>query len=433
MRIKKILNHLFAEDITIPLEHRLFLSAMFIGLLIGLLGAIMSLFLALSFMPFLISSSITCLLFVIYYLARFKGIIKPFIIPVILISFTGIFATWVFGGGMKGPNLLPALAILVLALIVVPEKKKKYFIQLFMGFVIVVYLIEYYRPDLIVGYPSETSLWIDSLATTIYSSFAIYLMIRFFHRHYTMERVKAEKNEIKLIELNAEKDKLFSIIAHDLRNPFNVLLGYSEILTKELPEMTMDEIRDASSVLNTSAEKLYDLLGNLLEWSRMQRGLISFSPVSFTLAPAISETLKLSLENSIKKGIQIDFDIPGDLSVFADKKMLETIMRNLVNNAVKFTPKNGRIMISARPVSGTLTEISVKDTGIGMSQRMLDNLFRLDVKTNREGTDGESSTGLGLIICRDFVQKHKGNLWVESEVGNGSTFYFNIPIEGAGN
>ena len=433
MKVKKIRYNLFAEDANNPLEHRLFLSAIMIGLLISLIGTISALFLAISLMPFIIGVLMTVFLFVINFLGRYKGIIKPLMVPLILLSYIGIFTIWIHGGGMRGPNILPAFAILILALIVVPEQWKKYSILLFIAFVIVVYLIQYYRPDLIVGYPSETSLWIDSFTTTIYTAFFIYLIIMFFHRHYTLERVKAEENERKLFQLNAEKDKLFSIIAHDLRNPFNVLLGYTEILTKELPEMTMDEIKDASSILNTSAEKLYDLLGNLLEWSRMQRGLITFSPVSFVLAPAISDTLALSIENSIKKGIQIDFDIPGDLSVFADKKMFETIMRNLVNNALKFTPKNGRIMISARSVSRTLTEISVKDTGIGMSQRMLSNLFRLDVKTNREGTDGESSTGLGLIICRDFVQKHKGNLWVKSEVGNGSTFYFNIPVDGAGN
>ena len=329
---------------------------------------------------------------------------------------------------MKGPNILPAFAILILALIVVPERLKKYSIQLFIIFVIVGYLIEYYRPDLIVGYPSETSLLIDSFATTIYTSFFIYLIIRFFHRHYTLERVKAEENERKLFQLNAEKDKLFSIIAHDLRSPFNVLLGYTEILEKELPDMSMDEIQDASSMLNSSATKLYELIGNLLEWSRMQRGLIPFAPESFLLMQMVSESLELIVETANKKGIRVELNIAPEMSVFADKTMFKAIIRNLTNNAVKFTHRNGSVTIVARVASSTHIEISVKDTGIGMSKEMIDNLFRLDLKTNREGTEGESSTGLGLIICRDFIEKHNGKFWVESEEGIGSAFYFNIPF-----
>ncbi|MEI7523195.1 MAG: HAMP domain-containing sensor histidine kinase [Mariniphaga sp.] len=429
MKFKENLNNMFTEDVSIPLEHRLFLSAILIGLLISVIGSIMAVFLAGSVIPSIVSVIMSLVLFAIYYLGRTKGIVKPFIIPVILASFISVFTIWIFGGGIKGPNLLPAFAILILSLIVVPEKRKKYFMLLFITFVIFVYLIQYYKPDLIVNYPSETSLWIDSLATTIYTSFCIYLIIIFFHRHYTIERLKAEANEIQLVQLNAEKDKLFSIIAHDLRSPFNVLLGYTEVLSKESSEMSTEEIQDATSMLNVSAEKLYELIGNLLEWSKMQRGLISFSPISFLLVPAISETLLLVIEAARIKVIGIEVDIAPDLVAYADKKMFETIIRNLANNAVKFTPKSGRITISARTVSKTQLEISVKDTGIGMSKHLISNLFRLDVKTGREGTAGESSTGLGLIICRDFIQRHNGKLWVESEEGKGSTFFFNIPVE----
>ena len=429
MKVKKLLYNLFAEDANIPLEHRLFLSAIMIGLLISLIGTISAFFLAISSMPFIIGALMTVILFVINFLGRYKGIIKPFIVPLILLSYTGIFTIWIDGGGMRGPNILPAFAILILALIVVPEKLKKYSILLFIAFVIVVYLIQFYRPDLIAGYPSETSLWIDSFTTTIYTSFFIYLIIRSFHRHYTLERVKAEENERKLFQLNAEKDKLFSIIAHDLRSPFSVLLGYTEILEKELPEMSFEEIQEASSILNASATKLYELIGNLLEWSRMQRGLIPFTPVSFLLTQMVSESLDLIIENANKKSIRVDVDIAPDMSVFADKTMFKTIIRNLANNAVKFTHRNGSVTIAARFASSTHVEISVKDTGIGMSRQMIDNLFRLDIKTNREGTEGESSTGLGLIICKDFIEKHNGNLWVESEEGIGSVFYFKIPFK----
>lgn len=245
------------------------------------------------------------------------------------------------------------------------------------------------------------------------------------------ERKRAEeiilgKNE-ELQKINGEKDKFFSIIAHDLRSPFNGFLGLTEIMAEGLERMTLDEIQSIAVAMRNSAANLYRLLGNLLEWSRMQRGLTTFNPKSFILMPKISECMFFALEAVNKKEISITFDVPENLEVFADSEMLGGIMRNLVTNAMKFTHRGGSILVSAKPVSGNLVEISVKDSGIGMSQNMVDNLFRLDVNTNRKGTEGETSTGLGLMICRDFVEKNGGKLWAESEERKGSTFRFTLP------
>ncbi len=245
------------------------------------------------------------------------------------------------------------------------------------------------------------------------------------------ERKKAEaeiqlKNE-ELLRINSEKDKFFSIIAHDLRSPFNGFLGLTEIMAEEITTMTMAEIQKYAIVMRTSATNLYSLLGNLLEWSRMQRGLSTFAPKSFLLMQKILESMVYVLESAVKKEISISYDIPENLEVYADKNMVGGIIRNLVSNAVKFTPKGGNITISAKSVHGNLIEISIKDSGIGMNTNMVDHLFRLDINTSRTGTEGEHSTGLGLILCKDFVEKHGGKLWVESEVEKGSTFRFTLP------
>ena len=236
-----------------------------------------------------------------------------------------------------------------------------------------------------------------------------------------------ELKNAQLVKLNAEKDKFFSIIAHDLRSPFNGLLGLTEILTGGLHDMTMEQIHDMAMLIKSSASNLYSLLDNLLEWSSLQRGLITYIPTSFLLMPKISESMVLVTETANKKEIAISYDIPEDIEVFADGNMLGSIIRNLVTNAVKFTPKGGNITVSARSLPDRFVEISVRDTGIGMNRKMIDNLFRLDVNTNRKGTEDEFSTGLGLIICKDLVEKLGGKLRVESEVGTGSTFYFSIP------
>jgi len=238
------------------------------------------------------------------------------------------------------------------------------------------------------------------------------------------------KNEEKLRKSNDEKDKFFSIIAHDMRSPFNGFLGLTEIMVEGLPGMKMDEIQQMAILLKKSATNLFCLLSNLLEWSRMQRGLTAFVPTSFLLMPKIFESLVFVKDAADKKNILISYAVPEDLTVFSDTNILGGILRNLVTNAIKFTPKGGIITVSAKSISGNSVEISVRDTGIGMHKKLIANLFHLDVDTNRKGTDGESSSGLGLMICKDFIEKSGGKLGIQSSEGKGSVFHFTLPVKG---
>ena len=234
------------------------------------------------------------------------------------------------------------------------------------------------------------------------------------------------KNE-ELISFNAEKDKFFSIIAHDLRGPFSGFLGLTQIMAEDLPNLTMAQVQDFAVSMSKSATNLYQLLENLLEWSQIQKGSIPFNPAAIQLRSIVDEVLALGLETAKSKEIEISCDIPEGISVFADSHILQTVIRNLTSNAVKFTHKGGKVILSAKATNDKSIEISIKDSGIGLSQKMIENLFRLDVQTGRKGTEGEPSTGLGLLLCKEFVEKHGGTIWVESEVGKGSVFYFIIP------
>lgn len=245
------------------------------------------------------------------------------------------------------------------------------------------------------------------------------------------ERKKAEaeikaKNE-ELLKTNAEKDKFFSIIAHDLRSPFNAFLGLTRMMEEELPSLSLDEIKMFAGNMRKSANTLFHLLENLLEWSRMQRGLLTFKPQTFNLSTEVAAGIELIRESADKKMISIKQQIPDNIFAKADTQMFESLIRNLTFNAIKFTHKNGEITIAAKKIAHTMLQISVSDTGIGMDQSMIKKLFRLDEHIYRRGTEGEPSTGLGLIICKDFVEKHGGKLWVESETGKGSTFFLTIP------
>jgi PAS domain S-box-containing protein len=240
------------------------------------------------------------------------------------------------------------------------------------------------------------------------------------------EQVIKLKNE-ELLKLNLEKDKFFSIIAHDLRSPFSGFLGLTQIIAEDLPSLTMREVQEFAVNMNKSAANLYRLLNNLLEWSQIQKGLVPFTPAHIQLRPLVVESIVMVKESANTKGIEINYDIPDDITVFADNNILLTVIRNLVSNAVKFTPRNGRIDLSARTLSDKSIEICVKDSGIGINSSMVDILFRLDVQTIRKGTEGEPSSGLGLLLCKEFVEKHGGKIWVESEEGIGSAFFFTLP------
>jgi signal transduction histidine kinase len=234
-----------------------------------------------------------------------------------------------------------------------------------------------------------------------------------------------EKNKL-ISNINRQKDKFYSIIAHDLRGPFYGFLGLAELMEEDIDCMSPDEIKFAASNMRSSAKNLLNLLENLLEWSRMEQNLIPFEPKEYSLKPIISDSI-ITLQNSAeKKEINIQTQIPAGLAVFADKNMFQAVIRNVVLNGIKFTPKKGTILIQASEDLENLI-FSVKDSGIGMNQKMIDDLFKIDAKNNRIGTENELSTGLGLILCKEFIDKHNGQIWVESEVGIGSTFNISIP------
>ena len=240
------------------------------------------------------------------------------------------------------------------------------------------------------------------------------------------EELIRDKN-VQLQSLNASKDKLFSIIAHDLRSPFNGFLGLTQIMAEDLSALTRDEIREMAESMRNSAATLYRLLENLLQWSTLQQGRMVFNPVIIPLNTILTEIMAIAKLSANMKEIEIECQIPYILEVYADVKMVQTILRNLISNAIKFTNKGGKITIAARPIDELTTEISINDSGIGMSQTIINGLFQMDINTSRKGTEGETSTGLGLLICSDFIEKNGGKLRVESKVGIGSTFYFTLP------
>ena len=239
--------------------------------------------------------------------------------------------------------------------------------------------------------------------------------------------IMLQQQRMELQQLNAAKDKFFTIIAHDLRGPFNGFLGLTQIMVEEISSLTPTEIQEMAVDMNKSANHLFHLLENLLNWSRIQQGLIPFNPEKLDLKAIMEKNIALHQDAARIKGICIENFISDGQMVFADSNLFQAIVRNLISNAIKFTDKGGNIVISAHTINEGQIQISIKDSGIGISPEMTRDLFRIDVNTGRKGTGGELSTGLGLLLCKEFVEKHGGKIWVESEEGEGSIFRFTIP------
>ena len=239
--------------------------------------------------------------------------------------------------------------------------------------------------------------------------------------------MKIEEQNKELQNLNATKDKLFSIIAHDLRSPFNSIIGFSELLLKHHKEFDEQKRELFLQSIVNSSKNTFNLLENLLEWARTQTGGIKFQPEEFVLEKIILETVEQLKENARQKNIQLSYEVDHSMLLYADEAMLRTVLRNLISNAIKFTPENGTIKITVTK-SKTNIIVAVNDNGVGIQKEKLKNIFKsIDIESTM-GTNNEKGHGLGLILCNEFIEKHKGKISVESEEGIGSTFSFFIPI-----
>lgn len=243
----------------------------------------------------------------------------------------------------------------------------------------------------------------------------------------TRQKLMIEKQRKELESLNATKDKFFSIIAHDLKNPFASLIGASDLLVDSSNELSQEQVKIFSGIINQSARQAFRLLENLLEWSRMQTGSIAWKPKQVDLWDLVNEVVILLTGSAENKQIDLEAKIDENLTAFVDPNMINTVVRNLVSNAIKFTPRGGKIVVGSK-VSDDFIEISVTDTGVGIKPEKIDQLFQIGESVVGVGTENETGTGLGLILCKEFVEQHKGKIEVKSEPNKGSTFKFSIPL-----
>jgi signal transduction histidine kinase len=235
-------------------------------------------------------------------------------------------------------------------------------------------------------------------------------------------------NELQqLLQLNADKNKFFSIITHDLKSPFNSIVGFSNLLIENVKEKDYEKIGKFANIIQQSSNRAMDLLMNLMEWAKSQSGRLDFNPEYFDMVTLINENTLLLNSIAEQKSIIIVSNLPPNIQVNADKSMISTVLRNLISNAIKFTQSKGKITLSVLDKQDELT-VSVSDNGVGISKERIDNLFNINENYSTPGTKKEIGTGLGLILCKEFINKNNGKIWVESKEGIGTTIYFSLPL-----
>lgn len=243
--------------------------------------------------------------------------------------------------------------------------------------------------------------------------------------HIKQENLIKRQNE-DLSRLNATKDKLFSIIAHDLSSPFNGIMGFAELAIEQLEERDYKALEKSLNLVNRNIRQSFELLNNLLHWSRIQAGRIDFHPEYVNFKEIINSATELLMANLYNKEIELSTDVRNNFEIYVDRQMIETVIRNLISNAIKFSYPKGKINLKAEEKENEII-ISVKDEGIGINPDDIKKLFNIENNITTKGTNREKGTGLGLILCKDFISYHTGKIWVESSPGKGTTFFFTIP------
>lgn len=251
----------------------------------------------------------------------------------------------------------------------------------------------------------------------------------------TLNDISERKNAEQLIlsqnqelkKLNAEKDKFFSIIAHDMKSPVNSIKGFSELLIELVEDRDYEKIKEFAGIILLSTNRAISLLTNLLEWSQSQSGRMAFNPENFELNSVLNEVVLLFNGNAEQKFIKIVNENDAGVNINADRRMIGSVLRNLISNAIKFTNPGGKITITTVIKENEMV-ISVTDTGVGIKKERLDKLFSISESYSTQGTQKEKGTGLGLILSKEFIEKHNGKIWAESTVGEGSVFSFSLPF-----
>lgn len=421
----KVSNFLFGDFINFSLENRIFNASSLITFLAAFCSLIVNLYSGYGLISNLVYIGFIIAFIILYYFGRVKKICKGF--SYFLLAITAISFLWFINEGINGTvPLILVVAILIFASV---TQTKHHFFVLGITIVYIIGLViaeNYFLQDYLIKFPSQEIKELQLAFGLLLSVLVVFIFAHILKKNFIRENETIRKQEKELSELNATKDLLFSIISHDLRSPFNGIIGASELMCDDSRNLSDEKIKYYANQINQLSKNTYKLLDNLLNWSYLNQGTILFKPENLDLYDLINDGTCISTEIAEKKNIELIVNIDKDINISADKNMFQLIIRNLFSNAVKYTKSGGSVFISAKK-KNTEIEIMVKDTGIGMSTEIIDGLFNIEKQVVRKGTNNEPSFGIGLILAKNFIEKHNGKLNIESKPEEGSQFSFTIP------
>lgn len=421
---KQTLHFLIGSQTDLTLENRLFNSMMLIALFIMVFNIPFNYFSGLR-MTALIFTCLTAMISYLYYLARFKKQISTSIAVSSFLVITLFAANYFFSGGIQGATLLSLMLAFLLIIIVSPKKLYPLWVVLSLLVVAGLLWMEYYYPGVIyVSYPDRKARFVDIAFTYGTGIVVSFFSVFYLKEAYNEEKKSADQKTIELTQLNEEKLKLFSIISHDLQAPLSSLHSYVRLVANE--RFNSDERKLVERGLANALHGTQEMLSNMLVWSQNQLGGARVTLMPHNIHEVLIPVVDIQKIYAYQKGIVLETDIDGMLKALVDRDMLQLIVRNLINNAIKFTPTGGRIRVSASR-SGSYCEITVEDNGIGIPIAQQAALFSLKTRSTY-GTNNERGIGLGLFLCNEYAQAQNGSISFESEHGKGTRFYIRLPL-----
>lgn len=412
---------------TVAHENRIFHSFSIITLLI----CVVMIFLNLAIES--VGSLLICVVIVLihpfaYYLSRFKNKLRPAIIIAGLESNIFLGINYFFNAGIGGPTLILFIATLLLMSSLVNHRDLMWWIAYNLITVFAIVGVEYYYPNAVIyQYPQREDQYVDVFVTYVLVVILISYCIYYIRKNNELQKSELEDKAVNLKKSNQEKDKMFSIISHDLRSPLSSLQQYLEYLS--IADLDIEEKKALESKLLKSTIQTQELLTNLLHWSKAKLDGIELKLVKINLFSSLQNTFEIFKTQCNQKNISFEIVVDDEIIVFADKDLLQLVIRNLLNNAVKFTPNGGFINLSAMIEEDFNCTIVVKDNGIGISENRKNDIFTLKAQST-SGTNHENGTGLGLLLCKEYIEIQKGKIWFESDE-SGTVFYVSIPSEKA--
>ncbi|WP_442587751.1 sensor histidine kinase [Pedobacter sp. AW31-3R] len=416
--IAGIWNEWIGDSGVFSIESRIFHAVALMASLIMLVNGTASLFVGLSGIVYFTFAFIPVLIFA-FYLSRFRDRMNISLFIFAFVSYTECIVAYFVCGGEKGVTLLLVLAITFILAVICPKYQLKYWLATSALILFGLLTAEFLHPEWIMPIYDNDAIRLIDQGQAYFMIFMFFALVTYYIKdNYYNEKSKADVREVELVSLNESKNKLFSIVAHDLRSPLASIQNYLELLKQVY--LTDEEKENIQDHLLHSTKSTSEMLSNILSWTKAQMDGISLNLVRFSVSRVLHNTLQVQFLQAKAKGIELNYPESSDLTMFADPDMMQLVVRNLLNNAIKFTPSGGKIWIEYSEDDLRFT-IMIRDTGIGIAKKNHAEIFSLKSQSTF-GTDNEKGVGLGLVLTKSYVELQNGTISLESEEGKGTTF-----------